>query len=491
MELWPIQAIALLEIAVYGGAFLPIGVGQGKALISLLSPVVLKAERPLLLVPAQLRDQTKSHVIPDMSRHWRLHETLVVKGYEEISLEKNKDFLFNMHPDVIIMDECHRCKNLKAGRTRRLVRYFREYPETRCVAMSGTISKRSVKDWAHLSQWCLRERTPLPIRWQELTEWADALDEGIEDGQRVAPGALSQFCKDQENVRQGFRRRMVETPGIVASKDDDLSMSLQITTIKRKLPENVLSKIHTLRTNWETPNGDLVVNAIDLWRHAREMALGFWYRWKPAPPRDWLDARREWKTYVREVLKHNRRGLDTELQVWNEAKRDGSIQEWIDWVNIKDTYKYDLVTEWISEFAVEYCAQWAKDGGIIWVSHPPFGAKVAEKSQIPYFGAGNTGILDTDEPAIVASISAHGEGKNLQRYWRNLVSCPPTSGKIWEQLLGRTHRKGQKSDEVICDVWTPIDELTKSFEQARADAVYLEDTYGNRQKLNFADIVGR
>jgi hypothetical protein len=56
-------------------------------------------------------------------------------------------------------------------------------------------------------------------------------------------------------------------------------------------------------------------------------------------------------------------------------------------------------------------------------------------------------------------------------------------------MLARTHRHGQEADEVTCEMFMHIDELEKSFEQARRDARYLEDTYGNRQKLNYADIV--
>jgi hypothetical protein len=76
----------------------------------------------------------------------------------------------------------------------------------------------------------------------------------------------------------------------------------------------------------------------------------------------------------------------------------------------------------------------------------------------------------------------------LQRWSRNLVVAPPTSGKAWEQLLGRTHREGQQADEVSFEVFLPIQELKDCFERARADAKYLEETYGNRQKLNYADI---
>jgi len=58
MQLWPEQAMALHDLCEYKKLFAPIAVGRGKALISLLAPTVLGSKKPLLLLPAQLRDQT-------------------------------------------------------------------------------------------------------------------------------------------------------------------------------------------------------------------------------------------------------------------------------------------------------------------------------------------------------------------------------------------------------------------------------------------------
>jgi len=489
LRLWPIQCAALAEIALHRGAFLPIGVGQGKAFISLLAPVVLEAERPVLFVPAALRDQTRAHVLPLARKHFKLHPRLRVIGYSELSLAKNAEMLERLQPDVIVLDECHEVKAKTAGRTRRLVRYFREHPETVCVAMSGTVSNRSLKDFAHILQWCLEDRTPLPRSWRELSVWADAIDEGVEDDARAAPGALSVFCRDGENVRQGFRRRLVETPAVVASREDDLGVSLRIQRYEMYVPENVRAALSKLRDTWETPNGDIVTEAVDLWRHARELALGFWYRWEPPAPREWMDARREWKRYVRETLKNNRRGLDTELQVWNECAREGTSKVWKDWRDIKDAFKPKSIAEWVSYFALKYCSDWLREGGIVWTEHVAFGEELAKRTPYTYFGAGDSRILDTTDRAIIASMSAHGQGKNLQRWNRNLITAPPSSGKVWEQLIGRTHRQGQEADEVPVDVMLHAPELEAAFAQARADAVYLEDALGNRQKLNYADVV--
>ena len=512
MELWQIQACALNDIILYKGAFLPIGVGQGKALISLLAPVVLDSERPLLIVPAQLREQTNEFVIPEMRKHWKFNDRLRVIGSSELSLAKNANLLEEYNPDLIVIDEVHEFKNPKAGRTRRMHRFMKANPETPCVTMSGTISTRSLKDWAHIAQWSLRERTPVPLHWTELSQWADCLDAKVDEDKRVDPGVLETFCEEGENVRQGFQRRLVETPGVVGSKESDLGVSLRIFKKEIEVPRKIKEMILHMRSTWTTPDGDIVTEAVDLWRHIRELSLGFWYKWDPAPPRDWLDARRAWKSYVRETLKHNRRGLDTELQVWNEmqstfgdtpgyifkAEDNERFAAWKNWKDIKDTFKPNTVAIWESSLALNACFDWLYENNesIVWTEHRAFGEeleKFCEQTEpddpVPYFGAGDSRILDTKATRIIASIGAHSQGKNLQRFSRNLVVAPPTSGKAWEQMLARTHRPGQEADEVVCDVFLHFDELREGFEQARQDARYLEDTYGNRQKLNYADIV--
>jgi len=489
VDLWPAQATALADIALMKGGFFPIGVGRGKAFISVLAPMMVPSiKRPVLFVPPSLRAQTKEQVLPLASRHFRTHSNLAVLGYSELSLAKNATMLEDYAPDMIILDECHRVKNRKAGRTRRLVRYFKAHPDTICVAMSGTVSNRSLRDYAHILRWCLKDVTPLPESWNELKTWAGALDEKA--ARQTAPGALHRLCNPGEEPRQGFRRRLTETPGVVATAEEQIGNSLTINTHRVEVPYEITARMAELRDTWTTPNGDLVTEAVEIWRHMRELALGFWYKWKYPPPEGWMEARQVWKKYARDTLTNNRRGLDTELQVAREAAQKGTVQPWIDWKGIKDEFRPVTEAVWIDDFALDAAREWAKKPGIIWTDQVAFGKRCAEYCGLPYFGAGDDGILTTQAPRIVASITAHGEGKNLQdRYWRNLVTAPPTSGKTWEQLLGRTHRAGQPVDEVLADVFLHAPELQKSFEQAQADARYLEDTLGPRQKLNFATIL--
>jgi hypothetical protein len=87
----------------------------------------------------------------------------------------------------------------------------------------------------------------------------------------------------------------------------------------------------------------------------------------------------------------------------------------------------------------------------------------------------------------VASIAAHATGKNLQQWNRNLVVIPPTSGQVWEQLLGRTHRMGQEQDVVVAETYLHHESYRASMAQAFADARFLEETLGNRQRLLYCD----
>ena len=488
--LWPIQEAALREIMQTGGLLGIIAVGKGKALISLLAAVVARAERPVLFVPASLREQTKL-VLEKAKKHWILHENLKIIGYSELSLAKNAEMLAEIQPDLIIADEVHALKNPKSGRTRRVVRYMRDFPETKFIALSGSIARRSIRDYAHISEWCLKEGSPLPSRWREQNDWADAIDEEVDPKLRIEPGALLRLCEDDENFRDGYRRRLVETRGVIASGEEELGTGLQILKRDIDVPVAVSDALRELRRTWETPNGDLITEAADLWRYGREIAAGFFYRWDPPAPVEWARSRKAWKRYVTETLKHNRRNLDTELQVWNEAARAPN-QIFTAWRDIKDTFKPHVTPVWIDDFMMRDATKWLREHpGIVWTEHKATGEALAALADVPYFGAGaraSKEILHVTGP-IVASIQAHGTGKNLQdRYSRNLVLSAPSSGRTWEQLLGRTHRPGQKADTVMVETYLHTEELLEGFKRAISDAQYLQQTLGTVQKLLYADI---
>jgi len=397
-------------------------------------------------------------------------------------------------------------KNAQAARTKRLDEYMKARPQTRVLAVSGSVTKRSLRDYWKLLLWTLKpDLAPLPATWRELSDWADALDEGVPDEQRKGPGALTRLCDENEEPRDGYRKRLVETPGIVATSQSELGVSLRVVEAPVRVPGIVLGHMDRMRTTWETPYGDQISEAVELWRHMRELACGFFYRWDPLPPAEWLAARKAWKSLVRETLKHNRRGLDSELLVsrWfaKLAEEGGGdktlVGIWRGWSEIKGSFKPNTVAEWVDPFALHHGAAWLDEsrtmpnGAVAWSEHVAFGERLAEMAGVPYFGAGmkaSAAILDCRGPCVV-SIAAHQEGKNLQHWSKSLITAPPSSGKTWEQLLGRMHREGQDADEVTYEVWLHADELRASLRQALNDARYIEQTTGARQKLLYASLI--
>jgi len=496
MVLWPMQGAALAELALYGRCFVPLGVGQGKALISLLAPWMTDAERPLLIVPAELRDQTNEVVIPEMTDHWKLHPNLTVIGYSELQPLKNHYILDNLNPDLIILDECHYLVNKKSGRSRRVIRWFEEH-NTPCIAMSGTMLSRSVKDFAHIIGWTHREGSPLPTKVSELTRWAEALDISKRAGRAnsSAEGALRCFCRDDsETLASGFQRRLTETEGVVSSNSDKLKIPLVIRERTMDVPPIIMEHMKNLANTWTTPSGYECCEAVEVWAHMRELAMGFYYKWDPDAPDGWKSARKDYNTLVRERIRYSRGTMDTELQVRRYmAKNEPSNAEYSNWMELKPTFKPNSVPVWLDYFVLDFCRDWLDnaDNGIIWVEQVCVGAALKKEIGLTYFGAGKKEILYTKERKIAASISSHRTGKNLQRFSNNLVLCPTSAGKTWEQMLGRTHRHGQAEKEVICDVLTHTPELYASFQEALQNAKWIEESLGNLQKINYAKIVKR
>jgi len=486
MTLWPVQAAALRELYDYRGLFGPIAVGHGKALISLLAGELLGADRPLLIVPAALRDQTLDIVIPEMRQHWRIPDALEIRGYEELCRADRADEIESIAPDLIILDEAHRVKNLKAAVTRRISRYKQRRPTTIIAALSGSMTSRSLRDYWHLARWALGDRlVPMPTSWNELADWADALDERVPDQQRVGPGAIG---SDIDAARAWFCDRLVQTPGVIATGANEIGTALRIDGVYFPIDPTIARMLGELRERWSDPNGDPIMEAVALWRAARQLSLGYWQRWDPPPPREWMEARTEWGRLVRHVISHNRRGIDTEKQVFDDCiNRNDTDPGFTRWRAIRDSYTPQTVVEWVSDFAIDAAAGWLEERkGIVWTGSPEFGARLAKRVGVTYYGAGDSTIANAAGP-VVASRHAHGTGKNLQQWSANLIVDPPSSGKITEQLIGRTHRPGQLADEVTVEIFQHTDEMRAALEQSRADADYIEATLGTRQKLCYAD----
>ena len=548
-----IQGWMLEESSNAGGFLGPVGVGWGKEGACIHAPWAFESKHTVLLLPANLRSQLLTRDWPQWSAHFHTpslaggpfkegRPVVYVMSYNDLSSIKASDLLKRCNPDLIICNEVHNLANPKATRTKRFLRYFNENPKTRLFAVSGTLSKKSLKDYAHIAELALKDRSPLP-RYREwfhvVSEWAAAID-AVE---YPAPmGQLRRLCARGETARSGFRRRLIETEGVVATEESALDILLTLTERKpAEAPAQIKEMLGGVRDSWQRPDGEELQDILERAKACREVACGFFYRWKfpRGEPKEvidaWLKARREWHTEVREKLKRSKEQMDSPKLLERAADRwhfgytaavpvgeagpdgeppptkkvkiapktkGGPLPVWDSehyplWKQLRHTVEYVPDAVWVDPYLAEDAAEWArKNTGIVWYEHRCFGQRVAAIAKIRNYGGGKAAsdeiVSRFNTPAkesICASIRAHGTGKNLQRsFYANLVSNPPSDGAVWEQLLARTHRPGQFNDTVTAAVYRHTAEMRDAIDTAIGRARYIKETLGGDQKLLYATI---
>jgi superfamily II DNA or RNA helicase len=521
MSLRPVQAWALYELGTYGGLFGPVGVGEGKTLITLLAPYILDAKRPLLVLPAGLIEKTQRDQKELIEDGWRIPRNIKMVSYEKLGRITGVDEISVFKPDLFIFDEVHKLKDRRAARTRRVSRAMHETPDVPVMALSGTMMRRSLMDFAHVLRWCLKDKAPVPKTIEETEEWALALDDKVDEEMRFPPGDLLLFATPEERAsldpltaaRRGFQRRLLETPGVVSALHaNDTDCSLEIRALEYNMAPITSDHFHTLRRKMLTPDGWELMTGAEVHLHAKQLALGFHSVWEPRPPEDWRSARREWNAFVREVLTYSRT-LDSPEQVALAAdtgtlppgrQRDGE-ELLAAWRRERDRprdpdqepFRANVVAQWHDDSALHVAMDWAKKHGpgVIWTEHVPFAERLAQMSGLKYYGqqglAADGEFIDDADPktCVIASIDANKEGRNLQRKWsRCLYTSAPSSSEEWEQSIGRFHRKGQTADSVEAWVLLGCAEHHKAFTSAIAEARAVQDTTGHQQRLLIATI---
>lgn len=554
-RLLPAQAWALYEAPMAGGLLGPIGVGHGKTGLDILMAMVMPNVRTaVLLIPPGLRGQllrdyhlweqhfrVPSLMFEDRSGAGAIKigvPTVRVLPYSLFSRPESTSILEQLRPDLIIADEAQKLRDLDTATASRFFRYFvnreneiaeakeagkKPPPHVRFCGWSGTLTANSIRDYAHLSALALRETSPLPLDPEVVDQWALALDP-LE--WEAPPGALLKLCKPLEHVRSGFHRRLVDTKGVVATKEGAIDASIIMhERDPGPMPYELGELLETLRDSdnpdgWVRPDGEELVDVLEVARVASELACGFFYRWKfprGEPPEliaRWRARRAAWNKELREKLKARAEHLDSPKLCENAARRayqsppyEGELPvwkavTWPAWAEIEDQVYHETEAVWLDEkgkgftpiedadYLVRDAAAWArKHKGIVWYEHEAVGRRIAEISGLPLHGGGPGAeariLAETGKRSIIASISAHGTGRDgLQRIFRHqLIANLPSSGATWEQLLGRLHRIGQPADEVETWVYRHAPEFYEPIDKAIRKAKYIEGTMGTEQKL--------
>jgi hypothetical protein len=529
-QMFDTQAMALHDLYTFGSVLCVIRVGGGKSLPMFLAPYVLRAFRPLLVVPGNLLEKTEKHMKRDRY-HWQIPSFIRVESYEKLGHPDHGGLLYEYQPDLIMFDEITRCKNTAAVVTTRFQYYFDDaekgfykFPgmkeeveikggSPKRGGFSGTLFNRSMLESWHLMKWILpRASVPMPLTYSELMEWSLALDADVGEMHRIKPGVLLELCGDSEEAkalilkdprkaaRQGFRRRLVTIPGVVSLSTPFLGVQLVVSAVEKLPPPDVIEMIKKAR-KFEMPDGQELQDGHVVAMRVKELGRGLYYRPKPIPPEEYTAAKKKWAKTCRKVIAFNMSRIDSEGQLIRAMLDEGKYSEHLEvlkaWLYWKSEFKEGTETVWVSDFALKYAKRWMEKHprGIVWVGHKGFGRRLAKYTGVSYYGMQSRDKNDRyieDHPhntPMIASIKSNLEGKNLQFGWSdNLIMYPIRSGEWYEQLIGRTHRLGQQMDTVNVEIFMTCLEDYITFWAAASDQEFAQDMESSR-KLLYADVL--
>lgn len=544
----PIQAWALYEMAVTGGLVGSIPVGAGKTLLNIMGALALGEKKTLLLVPPGLVEQliidwflirehfkVPSIIVSSKGKgDWRRitpgTPVLHVLPYSLMQGKNNSNWIESNSPGAIIADEVDALKDLGSARTKRLLRYFQgtdnmtpaqraERSRTKFACWTGSITDQSILEYAHLSAFALKDKSPVPLDPETAQEWARCLDAVPNPS---PPGALITLCNPGENVRSAYRRRLSETAGFIITGTSNVKITGGETFVRNNITERNINVIPDIVEealecvrNFERPDmlagskyNEELVEAMEQARYAQQIATGMFYRWifprgEPDALKDrWFAARKAYRKEQRYKLFENTEQLDSPGLLEDAARRyygeipleDGKptwrSEAWPAWRDVKDLVQPKTQAVRLHDFLVRDAAEWAsKNLGIVWYNMVEFAQWLGELTGLPVHEGGPNAAKalrsEAGNRTIIASIKSHGRGRNGLQYLFNkqLVAQTPASARIYEQLLGRLHRQGQKEAVVETFLYLHTEEVRKSFENALRRAEYVKETMGQDQKV--------
>lgn len=476
-----------------------VGVGKGKTLAFWLMQEVFNAKRPVLMLPPSMRTQYDSELFA-WSQDYTFRLPTVVY-YSQLSRPDATSLLRELNPDLIMADEAHMLRHATAARTKRFLRFMAGSPDTRFVAMSGTLTGSTLSDYAHLARWALRDYSPLPRDERNVHMWGSVINSGGEPDelawQTLAP--LDQTAAnrwDRAGIRRAFQKRLRTAPGVVTTQTPSCEAALTITATYPTISKEVTEALRELADDYILPNGLEIVDALHFHRAAAQLSNGFYYIWDwpdDIVDEEWVEARRVWWSMCRWYLtRYAREGCDSpflvEKYVQETEQSPDMFAALLAWNAQKHKPPPPTKPIWIDPTPVMEAFQWAmdRDSALVWFQSKAVG-DMLEACGMPRLTDGSQTPTYRDTPRVALSIPIFHKGRNLQAWDDNLVMEVPSSAATWEQLQGRTHRQGQLADEVKTSVFQHTWSLRQAFARALDRAEYIQQTTGQQQKLLLAD----
>jgi hypothetical protein len=546
-ELNPVQAWTLRELPKTRGIFGLISVGFGKTLLGLLAPLAVPGARTVVILAKPNQRLHYRNAYLRLREHFSVSSfvldrtdiegaSFIVPGtpvlhfvpYSLISNPKSTDLLKRLNPDAIIADEVHSIA-ARTARTMRFLNYMSTRKDVVFAGWSGSTVKRSIKDVSHLVAHALGLGSPYPIWPSEVDKWAAVIDpvplpdtssdtalslkKAFDKNANKVTGIFTSMRND--GIREGFRERIITTPGVISTRSSAATASLSLKLREPpKMPEAVKKALLDVRIDEIRPDGEVLVENIDIIMCARSVASGFYEYW--AYPKGeseelidaWFAARKLFSKALRRKILLGETHLDSPMlcanaaeRAWRTPKYTGTLPTWLEeswpeWARLKELVQPDPRVRWIDDYLARDAAKWATEGkekGVVWCQSRALGLKIAELTGLPYHAGGPKGeekiLAEKGDRSIIASIDAYGTGLDgLQyKFYRQLVTEPPSSGDRWEQLLGRLVRIGQPEDTVETEVYAHTHEVKDALRKAFMLAEFIEATTPNQQLLLSAD----
>jgi len=363
-----------------------------------------------------------------------------------------------------------------------------------------------------------------------LVDWA----------RRKFPDPQGELTASVAGFRAAYRLRLNSTPGVVTTGDAEIGTSLTLTNhnLKEDLKKatgyaKLEELIEGVEELWETPNGDEIEHAIHTYKWMYELSAGFYNELVWPTPEAYAERKGISEAEAEDILEraklHHKAGqeyahdlrifleasppdnMDTPMLVGAEFARHPDdwahhelFQLWRDHrdADFKGRPDRDSHAIRVCDYKIVAALEWAASlpkgkGGIVWYHHQEIGRWLRDYFEeagldplyCPAGEAANKKIIETShrDRIVLASISAHGTGKNLQHFSEQYCVQWPRSPKAAEQMLGRTHRNGQKADELIVHMNNTLDFDRLNFAACLNDALYIHQTTGNRQKLIYCN----
>jgi hypothetical protein len=483
VRLLEMQAAALAEIEQLRTGNIVASLGGGKTLVTALVPVLLEARNPLFLNYARLIDKTVRE-FRALADDWDICHSYKFLSVEKLSQASHSDYLERLRPDLIVIDEGHSLASPAGARFRRLRRYKEAHPETVIVLLTATPGV-DLDQYAHVQDLLLGENSPCPREPDVLREWCEALNVHVR-GQRRPLGALSSFSSGGvglNEVREGVGRRIEETRGnIYARSAESVDCSIYMADVRVEMSSLTEELVSSAWLDMVLPDGRCFEELYNKPLIIKQLGAGYAKVLDPTPPLEWREARALWSAFVRCIVGEEQTyHLDTPAQVKAAVRRgeidDGGLLE--TWTAIEPTFRPVTKTEWFDLSVLQFAALWlASERGLVWVTQPTVGRKLAELSGLPFFHANgcdvNHGSIEafSGRTGAVLAVRPNMLGRNLQNRWsKNLYITPPPSSTELDQSIGRTARRGQKDPTVEVTFVLTVRENWEAVTAARTGAL--------------------